>query len=101
MCVESCRCVMEYLFPTRCCCHTRHSVRLWCYRPQILILAKLDDQLIPRYGNMFAFASQLKAGKGLIIAASVLEGKFVDKVGEVAASKQVKLVTAIVHRSFL
>ncbi|XP_067930214.1 solute carrier family 12 member 4-like isoform X2 [Watersipora subatra] len=58
------------------------------WRPQILMLAKLNDQLMPRYPSMFAFASQLKAGKGLIIAATVLEGKFEDKVGEVAAAKQ-------------
>lgn len=52
-------------------------------------MAKLNDQLMVRYPAMFAFASQLKAGKGLIIAASVLEGTFVEKVGEVAAAKQV------------
>lgn len=68
-------------------------VGLFC-RPQILMLAKLDEQLIPRYPNMFAFASQLKAGKGLIIAASVLEGDYLEKVGEVAAAKQVVTNTA-------
>ena len=64
---------------------------LLSFRPQILILCKLNEQLMPRYPNMFAFASQLKAGKGLIIASTVLEGKFVEKVGEVAAAKQVNL----------
>ena len=46
------------------------------WRPQILILAKLDDQFFPRHERMFAFASQLKAGKGLTMAVSVIEGDF-------------------------
>ena len=71
-----------------------YSLHFFC-RPQILMLAKLDDQLIPRYPNMFAFASQLKAGKGLIIAASIIEGKFKDKAGEAAAAKQVMAPTCI------
>ena len=71
-----------------------YSLHFFC-RPQILMLAKLDDQLIPRYPNMFAFASQLKAGKGLIIAASIIEGKFKDKAGEAAAAKQVMAPTFI------
>lgn len=34
------------------------------WRPQILILAKLDDKLKVKYRKLFQLASQLKAGKG-------------------------------------
>lgn len=33
------------------------------WRPQILILAKPTSDLVPKYRKLFAFASQLKAGK--------------------------------------
>lgn len=33
------------------------------WRPQILILAKLTSDLVPKYRKLFAFAAQLKAGK--------------------------------------
>lgn len=33
------------------------------WRPQVLVLAKLNDDLMPTYRKMLAFASQLKAGK--------------------------------------
>ena len=46
------------------------------WRPQILLLAKLNKDLIPKYKKMFAFASQLKAGKGLTVCVSVIEGEF-------------------------
>ena len=34
------------------------------WRPQILILAKPNDELNPKYRKIFSFAAQLKAGKG-------------------------------------
>ena len=34
------------------------------WRPQILILAKLDDKLNVKHKRLFTLASQLKAGKG-------------------------------------
>ena len=34
------------------------------WRPQIMILAKLDSKLNVKYKRMFSLASQLKAGKG-------------------------------------
>ena len=37
---------------------------------------------------MFSLAAQLKAGKGLTVSVSVLEGEFQKKVGEAAAAKQ-------------
>lgn len=33
------------------------------WRPQVLVLAKLNDDLKPKYRKMLSFASQLKAGK--------------------------------------
>ena len=53
------------------------------------MLTKLDSNLMPRYPKMFSFASQMKAGKGLIIVASILEGSYLEKTGEAAAAKQV------------
>ena len=44
------------------------------WRPQILVLSKLNDNLMPKYRKMFAFATQLKAGKGLTICVSVIQG---------------------------
>lgn len=46
------------------------------WRPQILILAKLTKDLVPKYKKLFTFASQLKAGKGLTMAVSVIEGEY-------------------------
>ncbi|KAL5287968.1 hypothetical protein ACFFRR_008671 [Megaselia abdita] len=44
------------------------------WRPQILVLSKLNDNNMPKYRKIFSFASQLKAGKGLTICASVIQG---------------------------
>ena len=46
------------------------------WRPQILVLSKLNKELVPKYQKLFTFASQLKAGKGLTIGVSVIEGDF-------------------------
>ena len=39
------------------------NVNTLCFRPQILILLKLNDQLEPKYRKMLTFSSQLKAGE--------------------------------------
>ncbi|KAH8405519.1 hypothetical protein KR215_001947 [Drosophila sulfurigaster] len=44
------------------------------WRPQILVLSKLNDNLVPKYRKIFSFATQLKAGKGLTICVSVIKG---------------------------
>ncbi len=36
------------------------------WRPQILVLCKLTQQLEPKYRKVFNVASQLKAGKGIV-----------------------------------
>jgi solute carrier family 12 (potassium/chloride transporter), member 4/6 len=49
------------------------------WRPQLLVLCKLNDDLMPKYRKMFAFVSQLKAGKGLTVVMSVLPGDYVKR----------------------
>ncbi|XP_022914772.1 solute carrier family 12 member 4 isoform X3 [Onthophagus taurus] len=58
------------------------------WRPQILILVKLTPDLVPKYRKLFAFASQLKAGKGLTVCASVINGDYTKSYGEAMAAKQ-------------
>ncbi|CAK9808493.1 Solute carrier family 12 member 6 [Anthophora plagiata] len=57
------------------------------WRPQILILAKLTDDLVPKYRKLFAFASQLKAGKGLTICVSCISGDYIQNTGQTLAAK--------------
>ncbi|XP_025993316.1 solute carrier family 12 member 4 isoform X2 [Solenopsis invicta] len=58
------------------------------WRPQILVLAKLTDDLVPKYRKLFAFASQLKAGKGLTISVSCIKGDYTQNSGQALAAKQ-------------
>lgn len=58
------------------------------WRPQILILAKLTDDLVPKYRKLFAFASQLKAGKGLAVCVSCVSGDYAKSSGAATAAKQ-------------
>lgn len=57
------------------------------WRPQILILAKLDDKLNVKHKRLFTLASQLKAGKGLTVGATVVEGEFGKMYGESQAAR--------------
>ncbi|KAM6980129.1 solute carrier family 12 member 4 [Aplochiton taeniatus] len=58
------------------------------WRPQLLVLLKLDEELHVKYPRLLTFASQLKAGKGLTIVGSVIQGQFLDSYGETQASEQ-------------
>lgn len=58
------------------------------WRPQILILSKLNSEYFPKYRKLFSFASQLKAGKGLTVCASVIEGDFTKSTGESSSARQ-------------
>ncbi|XP_046661258.1 solute carrier family 12 member 4 [Homalodisca vitripennis] len=58
------------------------------WRPQILILAKLTSDLVPKYKKLFTFTSQLKAGKGLTVCVSVIPGEFTRCSSEALAAKQ-------------
>ncbi len=50
------------------------------FRPQLLVLCSsdLDEVSGLRHERLMAFVSQLKAGKGLTVLASVIEGHYVD-----------------------
>ncbi|KAG7263175.1 hypothetical protein CRUP_002205 [Coryphaenoides rupestris] len=58
------------------------------WRPQLLVLLKMDEDLHVKYPRMLTFASQLKAGKGLTIVGSVIQGNFLESYGETQASEQ-------------
>ncbi|XP_073958246.1 solute carrier family 12 member kcc isoform X2 [Choristoneura fumiferana] len=58
------------------------------WRPQVLVLAKLNDDLSLKYRKMLSFASQLKAGKGLTVCISVLGGDFTRRASEANTAKQ-------------
>lgn len=59
------------------------------WRPQLLCLVKLNgDTLDLKSPKLLNFASQLKAGKGLTIVASVLEGNFETESGIAQSAKQ-------------
>lgn len=45
------------------------------WRPQILTLCKMNAYHTPKQRKLLALASQLKAGKGLAVASSILQGK--------------------------
>jgi len=56
-----------------------HNLHVKNFRPQLLILCKLNDDLMPKYRKMFAFVSQMKAGKGLTVCMSVIPGDYVKR----------------------
>lgn len=58
------------------------------WRPQVLVLCKLNQDYMPKYRKLITFASQLKAGKGLTLVCSVLEGEYSKMYSECQASKQ-------------
>lgn len=47
----------------------------------------MNKELVPKYKKLFTFASQLKAGKGLAIAVSVIEGEYTKCYGESQAAR--------------
>ncbi|MBZ3891981.1 Solute carrier family 12 member 7 [Sciurus carolinensis] len=49
------------------------------WRPQVLVMLNLDAQQCVKHPRLLSFASQLKAGKGLTIVGSVLEGTYLDQ----------------------
>lgn len=59
-------------------------------RPQLLVLLKLDEDLHVKYPRLLTFASQLKAGKGLTIIGTVIQGNFLESYGEAQAAEQVR-----------
>ncbi|XP_054458614.1 solute carrier family 12 member 7-like isoform X2 [Anoplopoma fimbria] len=49
------------------------------WRPQLLVMCKLDSDLGVKHPRLLSFTTQLKAGKGLTIVSSVLEGTFMTR----------------------
>ncbi|CAL9694263.1 unnamed protein product [Knipowitschia caucasica] len=58
------------------------------WRPQILVLLKLDEDAHVKSPRLLTFASQLKAGKGLTIVGTVVGGNFLHSYGEALAAEQ-------------
>lgn len=58
-------------------------------RPQLLVLCKLDTDLGVKHPRLLSFTTQLKAGKGLTIFSSVLEGTYMTRGAEAKTGEQV------------
>ncbi|XP_048092298.1 solute carrier family 12 member 6-like [Alosa alosa] len=58
------------------------------WRPQLLVLLKLDEDAHVKSPRLLTFAAQLKAGKGLTIVGTVLSGNFLHSYGEALAAEQ-------------
>lgn len=58
-------------------------------RPQVLVLCKLDSELQVKHPRLLTFTTQLKAGKGLTIVCSVLEGTYMNRSPNAKTAEQV------------
>ncbi|XP_041039775.1 solute carrier family 12 member 7-like isoform X3 [Carcharodon carcharias] len=58
------------------------------WRPQLLILLNLDLEQNVKHPRLLSLTTQLKAGKGLTIVGSVLEGTFLERHTEVHNAEQ-------------
>ncbi|XP_073347465.1 solute carrier family 12 member 7-like [Pagrus major] len=58
------------------------------WRPQLLVMCKLDADLAVKHPRLMSFSNQLKAGKGLTIVCSVLEGTYMTRGNDVKAGEQ-------------
>ncbi|KAI9564397.1 hypothetical protein GHT06_008136 [Daphnia sinensis] len=58
------------------------------WRPQILTLCKMNAYHTPKQRKLLALASQLKAGKGLAVASSILQGDIALCAEEAVTAKQ-------------
>ncbi|KAL0970050.1 hypothetical protein UPYG_G00236460 [Umbra pygmaea] len=58
------------------------------WRPQLLVLLKLDEDAHVKSPRLLTFASQLKAGKGLTIVGTVITGNFLSSYGDALAAEQ-------------
>ncbi|KAM9791924.1 solute carrier family 12 member 7-like isoform X1 [Syngnathus typhle] len=58
------------------------------WRPQLLVLCKLDSQLSVKHPRLLSFTTQLKAGKGLTIVCSVLEGTYMTRGTDAKTGEQ-------------
>ncbi|XP_066521337.1 solute carrier family 12 member 7-like isoform X2 [Hoplias malabaricus] len=58
------------------------------WRPQLLVLLTLDSDLVVKHPRLLSFTSQLKAGKGLTIVSSVLQGTFMARSADAKRSEE-------------
>ncbi|XP_039564541.1 solute carrier family 12 member 7 isoform X2 [Passer montanus] len=58
------------------------------WRPQLLVLLNLDNEQSVKHPRLLSFTSQLKAGKGLTIVGSVLQGIYLDKCMETQKAEE-------------
>ncbi|XP_040911035.1 solute carrier family 12 member 7-like isoform X2 [Toxotes jaculatrix] len=58
------------------------------WRPQLLVLCKLDSDLAVKHPRLLSFTTQLKAGKGLTIVSSVLEGTYMARGNDAKTGEQ-------------
>ncbi|XP_077393202.1 solute carrier family 12 member 7-like isoform X2 [Festucalex cinctus] len=58
------------------------------WRPQLLVLCKLDSHLAVKHPRLLSFTTQLKAGKGLTIVCSVLEGTYMTRGADAKSGEQ-------------
>ncbi|XP_037984007.1 solute carrier family 12 member 7-like isoform X6 [Motacilla alba alba] len=56
--------------------------------PQLLVLLNLDNEQLVKHPRLLSFTSQLKAGKGLTIVGSVLQGIYLDKCTETQKAEE-------------
>lgn len=59
------------------------------FRPQLLVLLNLDSDLTVKHPRLLSFTSQLKAGKGLTIASSVLQGTYMTRSADAKCAETV------------
>ncbi|XP_066482618.1 solute carrier family 12 member 5 [Tiliqua scincoides] len=58
------------------------------WRPQLLVLVRVDQDQNVVHPQLLSFTNQLKAGKGLTIVGSVLEGTFLDNHPQVQRAEE-------------
>ncbi|XP_036081622.1 solute carrier family 12 member 7 isoform X2 [Rousettus aegyptiacus] len=58
------------------------------WRPQVLVMLNLDAEQRVKHPRLLSFTTQLKAGKGLTIVGSVLEGTYLDKHAEAQQAEE-------------
>ncbi|XP_055058227.2 solute carrier family 12 member 7 isoform X4 [Misgurnus anguillicaudatus] len=58
------------------------------WRPQLLVFLKLDSDLEVKHSRLLSFTTQLKAGRGLTIVCSVLEGTYMARTADAKTSEQ-------------
>ena len=58
--------------------------------PQLLVLCKLDSELEVKHPRLLSLTTQMKAGKGLTIVSSVLEGTYMTRGSEAKTGEQVR-----------